>query len=183
MEVAYDDDQLVSRLQNGDRSAFEAIYRRYVATLLSFTRKTIHDSEECREIVQDIFESLWRRRSEQKITSLKAYLFRAARNGMIDYFRKAQLVREYAEHFTLFESAYESSTDEERSEDAIREKLLRAIEGLADRCRMALNLRIRENLSNSEIAERMNITKGTVELYMVKAVKQLRAQFHIEDSR
>lgn len=186
MHLTNSDEELLERLNDGDRSAFEAIYHRYAPSLLAFTRKTISNKDECSEIVQDIFESLWKRRGHLNVQSLKAYLFSAARYLMIRYFRRARLTREYAEHFTVFEPAYDSIADsivENLDDEIIREKLLKAIDGLVGHCRIALKLRLQENLSNSEIAERMNITKGTVELYMVKAVRQLRADFNIGNSR
>lgn len=183
MRSLHSDDYLIDQLKLNDRSAFEIIYKRYANELTSYIRKTLGDSDECKEIIQEIFESLWVRRHTVEIISLKAYLFTAARFGMTKYFRRARLMREYAEHFTLFEAAYESLPESERDEDVVRDKLRRAIEGLADRCRTALKLRLDENLSYKEIAERMNVTTGTVEGFIVKARNQLKAQFRIGDSR
>jgi RNA polymerase sigma factor (sigma-70 family) len=183
VQSLHTDEQLVDHLRVDDRLAFEMIYKRYAHHLHSYIRRTLHDSDECKEIIQEIFESLWVRRHSVQIESLKAYLFTAARFLMAKYFRRARLIREYAEHFTLFEAAYESLPEHERDEEAAHDKLRRAIDGLADRCRVALQLRLDENLSYREIAERMNVTTGTVEGFIVKARNQLKAQLRIGDSR
>lgn len=171
------DQQLLQLLREEDRRAFTEIYRRYSSLIFSYARKNISASDECKEIVQDLFESLWLRRGVLKIDSLKSYLFTSTRYLMIRYFRRSRLFRQYAEHYTMFESAYESLPDDERSEQAVRARLMKALDGLADRCRTALILRFVENLSNSEIAERMNIAKGTVEVYMVRGVRHLRSTY------
>lgn len=183
MYLGHTDDQLLALLYEGDRNAFEAIYYRYAPGLLAFTKKTIYDAEECNEIVQDIFESLWSRHAELEIGSLESYLFSAARYLMIKYFRRSRLTREYAEHFTFFESAYDTMGEDERDQEMLRARMMKAIEGLAGHCRTALKLRLHENLSNGEIAIRMNITKETVEHYMVKAIRTLRTKLTIENSR
>ena len=56
------DSQLVSLLVTGDREAFAAIYQTYAGPLIHYARKTIHAKEDCEEIVQEIFESLWARK-------------------------------------------------------------------------------------------------------------------------
>ncbi|MBS1505907.1 MAG: hypothetical protein JSS79_04605 [Bacteroidetes bacterium] len=56
-------DQLRIRLlREGNKSAFESIYRTHVADLIAFARKNA-DSETAEEIVQDVFVSLWMRRA------------------------------------------------------------------------------------------------------------------------
>jgi RNA polymerase sigma-70 factor (ECF subfamily) len=45
---------------------------------------------------------------------------------------------------------------------------------LPARCREAFQLRLEQNLSNSEIAQRMHISKRTVEEYMTTAFAHLR---------
>lgn len=60
------DAELVSLLRNGDKAAFEAIYRRYAADLYRYARKNVSVPEDCEEIVQDVFESLWIRHENLK---------------------------------------------------------------------------------------------------------------------
>jgi RNA polymerase sigma factor (sigma-70 family) len=83
----------------------------------------------------------------------------------------------YAEHYRLFETLYESLEEAERTPEAIQSQLINTLADLPERCQTAIKLRLLENLSNGEIAQRMNITKKTVEVYMLKAFDHFRASY------
>jgi DNA-directed RNA polymerase specialized sigma24 family protein len=85
--------------------------------------------------------------------------------------------RKYEEHYKFFEVMYESTEEEERSPEAIHAMLIKTISVLPYRCQIAIKLRLHENLSNGEIAEPMNITKKTVEVYMLKTFDHFRASY------
>jgi RNA polymerase sigma factor (sigma-70 family) len=151
--------------------------------MFAYIEATLSDRNEAMEIVQGIFEKLWQRRAVLEIESLRSYLLSSARYGMVAYFRRSRKTRQFAEHYTLFEAVYESLPEAERDENTMEEKLSKAIERLAGRCRTALKLQINENLTYKEIAQRMNVTAGTVELFIVKARAELKAQLRIGNSR
>ena len=172
------DTELVYLLKKGDARAFEAIYRRYVKDLFSYALRKIRVREDCEEIVHDVFESLWKRRDQLAISSLKHYLFSAVRYMVIRYFSQRGVRQRFADHYRLFETIYDSA-DEERHGDShtIYAALLQHLEGLPVRCQEAIRLRLTENLTNGEIAERMQINKRTVELYISKAFSHFRASY------
>jgi RNA polymerase sigma-70 factor (family 1) len=170
--------ELLALLSQGNQKAFEVIYKKYASLLFKFARKSIERKEDCEEILQEVFTSLWARRTSLKIESLKYYLLNAVRYKVIRHIQHNVVRRKYARHYQFFEVAYDSMVAEERSPEAIQAMLLNSINTLPARCQMAIKLRITENLSNSEIAQRMNITKKTVEVYMLKAFDHLRASYH-----
>lgn len=172
------DTELVDLLRQGNRQAFEVIYRRYAKELFGYALRKIKVREDCEELMHDVFESLWKRREELMITSLRHYLFTSVRYMVIRYFSHREVKRKFAEHYQLFEAVYETIDEEQqRDPQAIHASLLQHIHDLPDRCREAIRLRITENLSNGEIATRMNINKGTVQLYISKAFVHLRGSY------
>ncbi|NOS90616.1 MAG: hypothetical protein HOP30_01725 [Cyclobacteriaceae bacterium] len=56
----------------------------------------------------------------------------------------------------------------------MRQKINALTTQLPEPCREALHLRLSENLSNTEIANRMHISKRTVETYISQAFELLR---------
>lgn len=169
------DAELVGLLKQGDQQAFEVIYRRYVKDLYRYARRRI-PKEEAEDLVHNVFESLWSRKENLSIASLKHYLFTSVRYMVIRYFTHAGIKRKYADYYRLFEMAYETMDQEDlRDPENIRKVLLKNIGGLSERCQEAIRLRITENLSNGEIATRMNITKRTAEFYIFTAFRHLRA--------
>ncbi len=174
----YIDAELIELLKQGDAIAFETIYRKYVKDLFAFAMRKIRIREDCEEIVHDVFESLWKRRDQLAITSLKHYLFSSVRYMIIRYFSHRDVRRRFGDHYRLFEVMYDSmDKEDQRDPRAIHAALLQHIQGLPARCQEAIRLRLTENLTNGEIAERMRINKGTVELYISKAFHHFRASY------
>ena len=174
----YSDTDLTALLNTGDKTAFETIYRKYASGLYRYARRNINVKEDCEEIIQEIFESLWtRRESLGHVTVLDAYLFRMVKYKVIRYFQHHSVRKKYGEHFRLFEAVYESIQEEEKDPSSVLAMIEKSIARLPERCRLALKLRLTENLSNSEIAKRMSIKKSTVENYFVAAFSYLRASY------
>jgi len=169
-----DNDQfLLSLIKDGNQSAFETIYRSHVADLISFARKNA-GAEIAEEIVQDVFVSLWMRRAELEVTSFRAYLFSSVRYRLIRHVKHEKVKRRYEDHYRLFEAAYENTPEPQRNPQVLRQKINALTTQLPERCREALHLRLSENLSNTEIAQRMHISKRTVETYISQAFDLLR---------
>jgi RNA polymerase sigma-70 factor (family 1) len=172
----HSDAELAALLNKGDQIAFETIYRRYAPGLYGYARKNISVKEDCEEILQEVFESLWtRRESLGHVTVLNAYLFRMVKYKVIRYFQHHSVRKKYADHFRLFEVAYESVREEERDSSSVMVMIDKGLSQLPERCQLAFKLRLTENLSNGAIARRMNIKKSTVENYIVAALSHLRA--------
>ncbi|MBN8651440.1 MAG: sigma-70 family RNA polymerase sigma factor [Cytophagales bacterium] len=169
-----DNDQiLLSLFQNGNQSAFESIYRTHAADLIAFARKNV-GIETAEEIIQDVFVSLWMRRAELQVTSFRAYLFSSVRYRLIRHVKHEKVKRKYEDHYRLFEAAYENTPEPKRNPEALSQKINALTMQLPERCRQALHLRLTENLSNTEIAQRMHISKRTVETYISQAFDLLR---------
>jgi RNA polymerase sigma-70 factor (ECF subfamily) len=86
--------------------------------------------------------------------------------------------RRYLEYYKVFAEIYDTTPEDLRNQQELQQRILQCLNTLPERCRHAIHLRLIEELSNAEIAQRMNISKGTVELYMCKALAHLRKVFH-----
>lgn len=172
------DAALLTAIAGGDKPAFELLYRTYASQLYKYIRKNIQRREDCEEIVQEIFESVWMRRAELKVkSSVAAYLIGMARYKIIRYFRTSTVRKKYIEHFLLFEAVYDQAEDGETNPSAIEVTLDKLIKDLPARCQQALKLRLSEDLSNGDIAKRMNISTRTVEAYMFRAFNHIRDSY------
>lgn len=173
------DAELVTLLIQSDARAFETIYRRYASELYTYARKNIATNEDCEEIVQDVFEEIWQHHHKLTFVSmLKGYLYRMLRFRIVKYFRHENVRRRYLEHYMFFEAMYDNFSEATLDADSVHSSIERSLSQLPERCQQAVKLRLNENLSNDDIARRMNIKKSTVENYMVTALSHLRASFH-----
>ena len=80
----------IIRFREGDRTAFETIYRQYWRKVYSFTRLYIRDSFEQEEVVQQVFIRLWEKRSLiDADKDFDGFLFIITRNLIFLYDRAA----------------------------------------------------------------------------------------------
>jgi RNA polymerase sigma-70 factor (family 1) len=176
-ETLLSDVELLILLKEEGQIAFGIIYRKYASELYRYAAKNISRKEDCEEIIQEVFESLWARRESLRIISLRHYLYNAVRYKVIRYFQHNTVRKKYADHFRFFSDLYDNIEKEELDPAELIAKIEQSIDQLPERCQVAFRLRLHENLTNSEIAERMNITKKTVEVYMFKAFQHFRGEY------
>ncbi len=171
------DAEMVALLNQGDKKAFEVIYRTYVSDLYRYARHIISSKEDCEEIVQEVFERLWALHKTLKVKALRPYLYKSVRNKVINYFQHNEVKKKYAEHYRFFGVIYDSVDEEERNAETIHLMIERGIQKMPERVQVAIRLRLTENLSNKEIAKRMNITNKTVDNYMHIVNTHFRASY------
>ncbi len=161
-------------LATGNTLAFQRLYQRMVNPLYRYLRKNISSHEDCEEILQDVFTDLWNRREQlSEVRSLDAYLYQSVRYKIIRYIQHRGVVKRYEDHYRFFESLYESP-QVEQEENNLQVRILEKIELLPHHLQQVIQLRLKEELSNGEIAERLQITKRSVETYLNQAFRYLR---------
>jgi RNA polymerase sigma-70 factor (family 1) len=171
-----DDLQLLRLLNQGDKKAFEAIYDRYAQSLFRYVYNHTRIKEVSEEIVQEIFVSLWTKREDLNIESLNAYLYRASKYQVLSYIRSDKVRKKYAAEFVLFLAGrHDNSLEEFMNVNDLQIMIEGAISKLPERCQTVFRLSRFENASIQEIAERLNISTGTVENYLSQALKHLRS--------
>ncbi|MEO9967805.1 MAG: RNA polymerase sigma-70 factor [Reichenbachiella sp.] len=174
-----DEDELILRLSNHDRGAFEQIFRTYYSDLTKFCLKYVRDEQIAEEVVQEVFINIWERRSNLTITtSIKSYLFTAVRNRSFNYL-KLQLPKEQKK-VDLESIGY--MEEEDREQDLIMSELNEhvhsAIQRLPNKCRIIFNLSRNAGMTYKEIAEELEISVKTVENQIGLALKKLREQLN-----
>jgi RNA polymerase sigma-70 factor (ECF subfamily) len=130
------------------------------------------------ELVQEVFLYLWEHRATWSAhTSVRTYLYAAARNGALNYLRREKLdfpVRQgdpdIVERFTQAPPP----ADQELVMSELERDVKRAIDRLPERCRLVYTLSRQQHLSYLEIAKVLEISPKTVEVQMGRAFKALR---------
>ncbi|THU31603.1 RNA polymerase sigma-70 factor [Niastella caeni] len=174
--VAISDLELLILWQQGNDSAFEAIYKKYALLLLSQAMRKTNDRVIAEEMVHNTFITLYKQRKDAaRLHSVGAYLCTILKNKILDYYKHASVVKKY-EDFLATRSAKEDPSIETLLEVKELEKLLMDhIEKLPPQCKKIFKLSRLEYLSNKEIAARLQISENTVEQQMRKALKILRS--------
>lgn len=166
---------LAKALKNGDRVAFAQIYECFADKVYRVSRRMFLQDEEAKELVQEVFLTLWERRGSIKVElSLNAYLLKVTRNKIINFQKKK--VAELARNFS-FQSTYSASYP--TPEDLIQYKemeshTLQFIDTLPLRNKEIFLLSRNTGLSNEEISSRLNLSKRTVENNIYQAERAIR---------
>jgi RNA polymerase sigma-70 factor (ECF subfamily) len=148
---------------------------------VNLAHKKTGQLEASQELVQDIFLSLYRQLPGlQEDTILENYLFIALRNRVYNYHRQqlAQLKREQAfmQDMPAHPKDHNGILELKELETLLKNK----IQELPAQCRAVFLLSRENQLSNKEVAERLNISVNTVEQHMRKALRILRASLGSE---
>ncbi|MGV8095079.1 MAG: RNA polymerase sigma factor [Mangrovibacterium sp.] len=168
--------ELMIRLKNGDMVAFDLLYEQYSHKLFSFVLKILKNETDAEEIVQEVFVRLWESRfhiDDSKL--LNSFIFTIAYNHSIDLIRKRINNKKYLEHLKYSSAvhAVPSQVDEFEFEE-LNDQVKKLIADLPERQRQIYLLHREEGLTYSEIANRLGISKNTVENHMTRALKYLR---------
>ena len=165
--------ETLQRLRSGEHAAFETLFRAHYAGLVGLADSIVRDRGAAEELAQDVMLELWRRRETLAIeTTVKAYLFRAARNRALNWVRHQRT----AERLTPppDERGPFPPADVELLEGEIQQALREAVSTLPERCRQVFELSRVHGLTYPEIAQSMEISVKTVEAQMGKALRVLR---------
>lgn len=182
------DNMLVNKLNEGSSQAFDLIFRRYYDNLCRFAFGILGDADLVQSLVQNAFIKLWERRFVSgEIRNLAAYLVMMVKNQIFDYIkdqRNQERVLKRNKQGTVDES-----TENEILLKNFEENLVTALSKLPERCRLAFELSRFENLTNKEIAGKMNISVKGVEALIGRSLKILRTElkeflpsFHLKDN-
>lgn len=136
----------------------------------------LKDKEDAKDLVQDIFRSIWERKNNLEIdtNSLKGYLIRAAKLRVLEYIRNKTISNK---HLNIIKADVEAETvdmEEVFYSKLLSEKITRLIDRLPDQCRRVFKLSRGNGMTNAEIAKTMQISKRTVEYHISKALCILR---------
>ena len=170
---------LLSRLRAGDVHAYETVFRTYHAALRAFAFGHLHNRADADETVQELFLDLWRKREQIRVTSsLRAYLYAAVRNRVLNRSARIRLEQRWLEEATAEDIDVPDASepaDEVVHAAEIRARVETAIAALPPGCRRVLELRWNEQLSYAEIADALGISAKGVENQLARARKVLRA--------
>lgn len=173
------DQQLVERVQRGDKAAFELLVAKYQRKIFRLLSRLIRDPAEVEDVAQEAFIKAYRalpgfRGDSAFYTWLYRIAINTAKNYLVAQGRRAPTSTEAevedAENFDDATSLRDVDTpDALFLSKQIGAAVNRAIDGLPQELRTAIVLRELEGLSYEEIAESMNCPIGTVRSRIFRA--------------
>ena len=174
---SFDDQTLLTLLRQGDKDAYTVIYDRYKNLLYSHAYKKLCDTEEVKDVLQDLFTNLWNKRADIPVAmNLSGYLYAGIRNRILNLLSHKAVEHKYIASLQQFiqEGAY--TTDLALREKEMAECIQKEIDLLPPKMREVFLLSRNEHLSHQEIAERLGISEQTVAKQVTNALRILRVR-------
>ncbi len=169
--------ELIKRLFDGDQIAFELIFRFYYPGLVIFARQIVLDPDDAEEIVEDFFVHIWEKRRNIKTSaSIKSYLFTSIKNRSLNLLKRKQIkekVIKELKHLVEIDFLYQPDLF---IESELQNKIAFTLQKLPTRTHEIFSLSRLDSLSNAEIAEKLNLSKRTVETQISNALKIFRIE-------
>ncbi len=167
------DARLLARLNKGEQAAFNEIYEQYWEQLYRKAYQRLQEESSAKDVVQNVFVSLWQRRKEVAIDNLRSYLYGAVR---FQVYNQINLSNKHSHFFDPFEAMMVSpiQTDQELIRDDLAKLLLAWIDTLPRKRRQIFVLHYKQQLSVVEIANELGVTRKTVYNQLNNCVKELQ---------
>jgi RNA polymerase sigma-70 factor (ECF subfamily) len=157
-------------------NSFEAIYKSNYEELLKYGRDFLKNEQEAFDILQELFLKIYQKDKFKEIQQIKPYLFKAYRNGIIDYINSSK----NHERLEVIDHAYYSTESFEDQLIAIERfesqsvKLRNAISKLSPRQKEILYLKYYRGLKNEEIAQILDINNQSIKNSLFRSVSNLK---------
>lgn len=171
------DEEVLAALRGGQVSALDVLYDRYSKQVYSLAYKILGSAEEAEDVTQDVFLTFWQKDTYRATRgSLKAFLITITRSRSIDKLRNHSSRNRFLQRWQrLSASDQETRPPLEHISGDERSRLLQqALTHLTDSERTILEIAYYEEVSQSEIAQRLNLPLGTVKTRSRQALKKLR---------
>ncbi len=149
------------------------VFRDYYTPLVRYGNTFLKDTDETEDVVQQVFVSLWEKRTQLDIhTSVRAVLYRAVHNACLNRLKHQKVRRDYAGDWKNTQSDSEQTDVLEAAE--LQERINCAIEGMPEQCARIFKMSRFEQLKYQEIADQLGLSIKTIENQMGKALKIIR---------
>lgn len=159
---------------------FVQAYETHWRDLYVFCNKHVTDTEVSKELVQEIFISLWEKRHNRVIeTTLKNYLFSALKLKILEYYRKQQVRDQYMVYKTTTATPPVNHTEKQIHYNELQHALHTAIQLMPERSREVYLLSRENGMDNKSIAATLLITEKAVEGNITRALAFIRKKLRL----
>lgn len=166
-------DDLLHKACKGSKEAFGTIYKLYYTKIYRYCRINLSNTSEAEDLAQETFLKAWRALptfSTYNGSSIQAFLFKIARNAMIDLSRKKKELPLDTALEVESKEDIEEGLDKKNNIETVQKALLK-LEGDE---RQLVVLRFFEEMHSKDIAQILNLNEGAVRVRIHRILKKLR---------
>jgi RNA polymerase sigma-70 factor (ECF subfamily) len=159
-------------LQRDGMAAFEALYKKYWYQLYCVAYKYTSSAPDAEELVQNLFEKIWRNRANLQVKNWGAFLTVSLRNMAIDFHRQRTVTNKFFENYQPASAT--GTLEDELDQEQLMVLIENHLHELPEKTQTIFKLSRYEHKSVKEIAGHMHLTEKAVEYHITKSIKLLR---------
>jgi RNA polymerase sigma-70 factor (family 1) len=166
----------IEGLENSQETIYNKLFEQYYAPFCLYARRFIEDDDICKDIVSDVFATLWDKKDELilKSDTTLAYIKVCVRNNCLNYLKHQNYEWDYEEYYTKNTPVYEETPDSVYTIEEMYKMLYHTLDKLPQNYRDVFTKSFFEGKSRSEIANELNISIKSVNRYKQKAMELLK---------
>jgi RNA polymerase sigma factor (sigma-70 family) len=170
------DSEIWQRFRKGDEMAFSYIFDTYHLQLFEYGQRFSSDEDLVRDSIQDLFFELARKRNKLSPTNnILFYLLKSLRLKIFNNIQKNKNENsKISENMEIGFHLYYSTEVESEEKELNMKRVAEAINQLPPRQKETIFLKFYKNLSNSEVAEIMQLNYQSVSNNIQKAIQRLK---------
>jgi RNA polymerase sigma-70 factor, ECF subfamily len=178
------DGTLVDDLRNGSEEAFTVFFTNYFNRICQFAITYVKEEAAAKNIVQDAFVKLWENRYNiNENSSIFSFLLTITKYDCLNYIKHQQVEKKFKkkeeDKYNLLELNYYALQQlevESIDYNELLHILETAVTSLPPQCQQVFRLSRYESLTNSEIANKLQVSVKAVEANITRALKILRIE-------
>ncbi|QBR12257.1 RNA polymerase sigma-70 factor [Sphingobacterium sp. CZ-2] len=160
---------------NTGETTFESFFYQYHTLLYIYALNHLKDEDIAADVVQEVFIKIWNNFDQLDFeNNPKAYLFTICKNQVHDELKKKAKFQVYASNQLKVNSNFCNNNEEEQEYRELKRIYSEAIEQLPEKRKHIFWLSRMENLSNTQIAQHLNLSINTVRDQLVKGNKTIK---------
>lgn len=156
----------------------EEVYNEYFSPVYNYVFYKLLNRENTEDIVSQVFMKVCAHLPsfDPAKASLKTWIFRITDHALIDFYRRQRPSLSFDNEESGLENTLSVHFDEQydRQVEPMRQAIFAALRQLPERDRMFIYYKYYQNITNREIARRMNMNENTVSAIMARARQKLK---------
>jgi RNA polymerase sigma-70 factor (ECF subfamily) len=171
-----EDIQLIQLAKDGSADAFGELYERHAQSVFRFIYAHLDSRQDAEDLMDDVFLRVWNSLSgyREKGVPFIAFLFRIARNGIIDHYRRSKQTKQTTSIEELPLRDWQPEPGESVMTAMEHQEVRLVLERLREDYRTVLVLRFLSELTPDETAQVMGRTTGAIRVLQHRALMAMR---------
>lgn len=166
--------RLIEKLISGEEKAYILLLEKYHKQLNAYAVTLTHDQSIAQDIVQNVFLKTWKSRKKLNPEfSIRNFLYKCVYNEFLNSYQKNKSVVLLNQKYIEYSHEVAIEMDDNMM-SRMMEIVNREIKKLPPKCQKVFILSKKEGLTNSEIAEYLDVSIKTVEAQITKAFRILK---------